>query len=135
MAGVSFSSNVRHGCLVVALSGDLDVRQAADTVSTLTAAAAADTRIIVDLAGLTFLDCAGLAALVSVRKQARQAGGELLLAAPSQQVARLLFLTGLIAALPVSASVAEAIDSARRTSRPSGREGSLAGRGNVPRAL
>ena len=40
-----------------------------------------DARIIVDLAALEFIDCCALGALGRVRAQARQAGGDLLLAA------------------------------------------------------
>ena len=58
-----------------------------------------------DLAELSFIDCAGLAALASARREARKAGGDLLLAAAAQPVARLLSLTG---ELPVFASVSEA---------------------------
>ena len=43
-----------------------------------------------------------------VRAQARQAGGDLLLAAPRGQVRRILTLTGLIDVFSVHASVAEA---------------------------
>jgi hypothetical protein len=46
--------------------------------------------------------------MVSAWKQARQAGGDLLLAAPQQLVLRLLSLTDLTGLLPVFASVARA---------------------------
>jgi anti-sigma B factor antagonist len=80
----------------------------------LTAVAARQRDIIVDLAGLEFIDSSGVAALVRGRRQARYAGGELLLAAPQQQVLRVLTLTRLIDVFPVHASVAEAACSAGR---------------------
>jgi hypothetical protein len=59
----------------------------------------------VDLEGLAFIDCSGLSAMASAWKQARQAGGDLRLAAPQQPVLRLLSLTDLTGLLPVFASV------------------------------
>jgi hypothetical protein len=49
-----------------------------------------------------------VAALVRGRNLARQAGGDLLLAAPRQQVLRVLTLTRLVDVFPVHATVAEA---------------------------
>ena len=54
------------------------------------------------------------------RKQARHAGGNLLLAAPQQQVRRVLALTRLIDVFPVHAGVGEAADSAGRPRRAAG---------------
>ena len=64
--------------------------------------------------------------MVHGRKQARLAGGELLLAAPQPQVLRVLTLTHLIDIFGVSASVDEAAGSVRRSlrrGRPAGDRG------------
>lgn len=53
----------------------------------------------------------GIAALVRGRKQARHAEGDLLLAAPQQQVLRPLALTRLIDVFSIHASVDEAAES------------------------
>ncbi|NJL93958.1 MAG: STAS domain-containing protein [Anaerolineae bacterium] len=45
-------------------------------------------RFLVDLRGLEFLDSAGLAALVSLLKRARQLGGDVVLVAPTHEEAR-----------------------------------------------
>jgi anti-anti-sigma regulatory factor len=74
----------------------------------LEAAAAPGSRVIVDLEGLAFVDCSGLSAVVSAWKQARQADGDLWLAAPQQLVLRLLCLTGVTGLLPVFASLDQA---------------------------
>jgi anti-anti-sigma factor len=66
----------------------------------------------VDLAALEFINCYALGALGRVRAQARQAGGDLLLAAPRGQVRRILTLTGLIDVFSVHASVEEAVRAA-----------------------
>ncbi len=112
MASVSLSTREYGGHVVVALCGELDVVDAANVMAVLAAAAARDPRIIVDLAALEFIDCYALGELGRVRAQARQAGGDLLLAAPRGQVRRILTLTGLIDVFSVHASVEEAVRTA-----------------------
>jgi anti-sigma B factor antagonist len=102
------------GPAVVALRGELDVAEAASVAAALAAVAARDRAVIVDLAGLEFIDSSGVAALVLVRAQARRAGGDLLVAAPQDQVTRVLTLTRLIDVFSVHASVEQAADSAGR---------------------
>jgi anti-sigma B factor antagonist len=114
MAMVDLGSCDDGGYAVVALHGELDVTGAASVIAALTAAAAGNPRIIVDLAALEYIDCYSLGALGRVRAQARQAGGDLLLAAPRGLVRRLLDLTGLIGVFAVHASVAEACGAAMR---------------------
>jgi anti-anti-sigma factor len=101
------------GHVVVALNGYLDVVNAESVMAVLAAAVARDLRIIVDLAALEFIDCCALGALGRVRAQARQAGGDLLLAAPRGPVRRILALTGLIDVFSVHASVEDAVRIAR----------------------
>ncbi len=101
--------------VLVALRGELDVTDAASAAVALSALAARDCEIIVDLAGLEYIDSSGLAALVLARRHARQAGGDLLLAAPQQQVLRLLTLTRLIEVFGVHASVDKVASSAERS--------------------
>jgi anti-anti-sigma factor len=83
----------------------------------LVAAVGRELRIIVDLAALEFIDCSGVAALARGRRQARQAGGDLLLAAPQRRVLRVLAITRLAGEFPVYASVEEAAGSAGRSRR------------------
>src|SRR5487761_1672484 len=108
MPGVDLSTRECDGQVVVALHGQLDITAAASVAAALTAVAAREPRIIVDLAGLELTDSSGVAALVRGRNLARRAGGELLLAAPRQQVLRVLTLTRLIDVFPLYATVAEA---------------------------
>lgn len=113
MVNISASSRQRLGCVVVALREELDISDATRMAGALSAAAASGSRIMVDLAGLTFIDCSSLHALVSARKQARQAGGDLVLASPRQPVARLVSLTDLIELPPAFASVKQAANGSR----------------------
>ena len=117
MFGVDLSTSECGGHVVVALRGELDLAGAAGVAAALVAVAARKPEIVVDLAGLEFIDSSGVAALARGRKHARHAGGELLLAAPRQQVLRVLTLTRLIDVFPVHASVEEAASSAGRLPR------------------
>jgi anti-anti-sigma factor len=84
----------------------------------LAAVAARNLEIIVDLSSLDFIDSSGVAALARGRKHARHAGGDLVLAAPQQQVLRVLTLTRLAEIFHVHASVDEAAASARHSELP-----------------
>lgn len=107
MLRVDLSTPEGCGPVVAALRGELDAAAAAGAETAL-AAAARGSWVVADLAGLEFIDCSGMAALARVREQARQAGGDLLLAAAREQVLRLLILTGLIGVFSVHASTGQA---------------------------
>jgi anti-sigma B factor antagonist len=88
MISVDLSTRECDGRVVVALRGELDITDAVSVAAALAAVAAREPEIIVDLAGLEFIDCSGVAALARGRTQARHAGGDLRLAAAQQQVLR-----------------------------------------------
>lgn len=67
-------------------------------------------RVVVDLSGTEFIDSSGLGALISGLKVARQAGGDLRIAAPNRQATTVLELTNLNRVLPVYASPEGAFD-------------------------
>ena len=117
MISVDLSTSECDGKAVVALRGELDMADAASVAAALAAVAARQPEIIVDLSLLEFIDSSGVAALARGRKLARHAGGDLLLAAPQQQVLRVLVLTRLIEVFSVQASVDEAAGNGR-SSRP-----------------
>jgi anti-sigma B factor antagonist len=121
MPGTDLSTRDCDGHVVVTLSGELDMLDAGRVAAGLAAAAARAPQVIVDLAGLQFIDCSGITALVRGRKLARHAGGELRLAAPQPQVLLVLTVTRLVGVIPVHASVAEAAAMAapgRRAAEP-----------------
>ncbi|GAA2871766.1 STAS domain-containing protein [Pseudonocardia halophobica] len=64
--------------------------------------------IVVDLAATDFIDSSGLGALVGGLKTARQAGGDLRIARPTEQVRTVLQLTNLDRVLRPAASVRDA---------------------------
>jgi anti-sigma B factor antagonist len=84
------------GIAVLRLSGKLNMVSAAsvrETVASLVGAGS--TRVVVDLADVDFLDSSGLGALVSGLKSTRQAGGDLRIASPGEQVRLVLRLTNM----------------------------------------
>ncbi len=112
MFSMDLGSGESGGHAVVALYGELDLVDAAAVAAALRAVAAREPRIIVDLAGLEFIDASGIAALLRGRRHARNAGGDLLLAAPQRLVRRVLAILWEGGGFAVHASVAEAAASA-----------------------
>jgi len=101
-----------RGQAVVTLRGELDLASTPAAASHLiTAVAACGPSVIVDLASLESIGYSGLAILVRMLKWTRGSGGHLTLAAPQQQVRRVLEATGLIDVFAVYASVEEAASS------------------------
>jgi anti-sigma B factor antagonist len=70
------------------------------------------THIVVDLAETDFIDSSGLGALVAGLKTARQAGGDLRIARPTEQVKTVLALTNLDRVLRPAASIKGAFGAA-----------------------
>jgi anti-sigma B factor antagonist len=118
MFNVDLSTREYAGYGVVALRGELDVADAPGVAAYLTSAAVYGPRIVVDLAGLDFIDAAGLGVLVRVLKRARRSGGDLPLAAPQELVRKVLTVTGLIDVFSVYPSVEQAVRGAEEAQRP-----------------
>lgn len=96
---------------VVRLIGELD----ADDAPTVRALLAEQVlrgpgSLVVDLSRLTFIDSAGLAALVAAHKGTRSAGTSLVLAAPTPAVVKVLAITGLSAVLMTAPTVEHALE-------------------------
>jgi anti-sigma B factor antagonist len=82
-----------HTLLVV--SGELDLATAPQLSRALDAASSEGPATVhLDLSGITFIDCAGLQALVLGRRAARGRGRDLLVRRTSRRVDRLCSLTG-----------------------------------------
>lgn len=123
MTSVELRTRACGDHLVVALRAELDICQAAATIAAIAGRGPGRAHsVIVDLHALDFMDCAALRALARAQQEARQAGGQVLLAAPAGTLARMLGLTGLGEVLGVHASVASALASAAQW-RPPGDPG------------
>ena len=66
-------------------------------------------KIVVDLSGVTFVDSSGLGALVAGLKSARQASGDLRIAAPPEQTVAVLKLTSLDRVFRIYPTVEDAV--------------------------
>lgn len=68
--------------------------------------------IVVDLAGVSFMDSTGLGILVGCLKRVKEREGSLALAGPQRPVMRVLTITGLSRVFPIHESVAQATGAA-----------------------
>lgn len=101
------------GAVVVRPEGRLDMVAAPALRKELHALAGdGAVRVVVDLGGTEFIDSSGLGALISGLKAARQAGGDLRIAAPTTQVETVLALTNLNRVLRTYPSADTAFDDA-----------------------
>ncbi len=100
----------RDGAVIVRLAGELDLYNAEDVRTALTQAIdTAPRRIVVDLAGVEFVDSTALSVLLEAR--ARLGEDAFLLAAPQLETRRTLQVSGLDRHLPVHDSVDDALAS------------------------
>ena len=98
-----------EGVAVVKLAGRLDFTSVTDARDQFASAIAAGHRkLIVDLSKVEFVDSAGLGSLIGGMRAARQAGGDLRIANPSEQAKMLLSLTSLDQVLKVHPTIKEA---------------------------
>jgi anti-anti-sigma factor len=67
-------------------------------------------RLVVDLGDVTFVDSSGLGSIIAGLKAARQAGGDLRIARPNQQVLLVLDLTSLDRVLRPYGTLEEALE-------------------------
>ncbi len=85
----------RGAWLVIAAPRRLDTNTAPEFLERCLESAKANPRLTLDLTGTVFLASAGMAALLKLHKQTREAGGELRLAGCASEVARALELARL----------------------------------------
>jgi anti-sigma B factor antagonist len=99
----------RDGVAVLVPEGDLDLAAVPKLKEELEQSIQGAQHTVVDLSRTTFLDSSGIGALVSAGSQAREAGGSLRLAAPRDEVLRVLDLTQVNTVLATYATLDEAI--------------------------
>jgi anti-sigma B factor antagonist len=89
--------------VTVVLDGEIDIATAPAIRRFLMAAiSGGDVDLAVDMSGVTFIGAAGIGVLVAAANRTREAGGGLLLLAPSPQVRRLLGILHLEKFLPAA---------------------------------
>jgi len=83
------------GSVRISAHGELDLATASALDAALRECSReAPTRLVVDLSDVPFIDAAGLRVLIAARRRQDEASGELVIASPSRQVARLLQIAG-----------------------------------------
>jgi anti-sigma B factor antagonist len=96
---------------VISPRGRLDLMAASQLRALVTdSVGAGSNRLVVDLADTQFMDSSGLGALIAGLKTTRQAGGDLRIARPTEQVLMVLELTQMNTVLRPYPSVEAALD-------------------------
>jgi anti-sigma B factor antagonist len=106
-----------RGVAVLIIEGEHDLEAAPDLRKELSALIAEDSALVVDLSSATFIDSSVVTLLVDAHHEAEQKGNGFAAALPSntaEGVRRVIEVTGLAEALPIEATVAEAVASVRR---------------------
>ena len=99
-----------HGAAIVRVNGDLDLATGDDVVQAVavalvghTRSGAAEAEVQLDLSGVSFIDCAGLSALLRARRSAASHGWAVRVVAMSPEVRQLLDLSGTLELLSAPA--------------------------------
>ena len=103
--GVILCVRPGDGGTIVAVSGEVDVcTEAPLQQALLRIIRERSARLMLDLSGVWFMDCAGLRALLATRRRAESRGGRMRLIAASAAVRRIIELTGAQEALAAERS-------------------------------
>ena len=123
VGGLSVSSRSECGCVIAALSGELDIACApALREKLLGSLRPAASRLVIDLSRVSYADANGLAVLVGTGRRAGLLGGFSRLAAPTAEVDTVLRITGLHRQLDIFPTVQAAITNpGRGQRRPDGK--------------
>jgi anti-sigma B factor antagonist len=105
--GDELSVTVRRerGVVIAGVTGDIDMSTVAGLRERLFELADSGQPLIVDLNRITFIDSAGLGALVGAARRADAHGGSLHAVCSRPQTRKLLWLTGVDRRIPLTATV------------------------------
>lgn len=104
-----------NGCTVCRPIGELDAFTVSQFRQAL-AELASTPKLLIDLAGVPFVDSAGLGALIGGIRRVRELGGDVAVACPRPTLTRLLHTTGFDRIVTVASSVDEAAKSFNESS-------------------
>ena len=94
-----------RGVVIVAVTGDVDISTVTRLRERLSELTDGGQTLIVDLNRVTFIDSAGLGALVGAARRAAAHGGSLHAVCARPQTRKLLWLTGVDRRIPLAATV------------------------------
>ena len=101
-----------RGVVIAAVTGEIDISTVAQLRERLFELADNGGTLIVDLDRVTFIDSAGLGALVGTSRRAAERGGTLRAVCTQPQTRKLLWMTGVDRRIPLEASLDEALAAA-----------------------
>jgi anti-anti-sigma factor len=96
--------------MVLDIKGEVDAATAQDMGQLLKGLLAqGHRRIIIDFSEMTFISSAGVRELLYAHREAEQLGGELRIAAPTDQIRRILEISGVSMLMKISKELKESI--------------------------
>jgi anti-anti-sigma factor len=107
-----FSINIETvGCVAVCrIHGEIDSASASSLREAM-GALASFRRVVLDFAGVPFIDSAGLGTVIGGTRRVREAGGAIVLCSPRRSIDRLLHTVGMDRILPIVDTLAHALES------------------------
>ena len=109
-----------RGVVIAAVTGEIDISTVAQLRVRLFDLADSGGTLIVDLNRVTFIDSAGLGALVGTARRVAEHGGSLHAVCSQPQPRRLLWMTGVDRRIPLAATVDEVLMSQAASRNGSG---------------
>lgn len=110
--GLVITTEQRGVVAVIHLKGEVDLHTCGDLRTTLQRLTeSAQTKIVVDMSAVPYIDSAGLGVLVDAQRRARETSGELCLAGAAPFVVRALEITRLIRIFRTADTVDDAVKS------------------------
>jgi len=109
-AELRLSTETSEGLAIVRVTGDFDLSNVQIFEAELEQTLPADL-VVIELAACTFLDSSAMRTLVRAQRRVADAGGRLVLVAPSQPAKRVLDIAALDRFIPVAATLADAVTS------------------------
>lgn len=103
------AKDLQPGCRDIQIEGELDLAVAGQLDEVLTAAVSECKCVLVGLARCSFIDSSGIAVILRAHSRMQEDGNRLAVYAPTDQVQRILSMTGLTANGLVFPSAEEAI--------------------------
>ncbi len=94
-----------RGVVIAAVTGEIDISTVAPLRERLLELADSGGTLIIDLNRVTFIDSAGLGALVGTARRAAEHGGSLHAVCAQRQTRKLLWMTGVDRRIPLAATV------------------------------
>jgi anti-sigma B factor antagonist len=98
-----------RGVVIAAVTGEIDISTAAQLRERLFELADSGGTLIVDLNRVTFIDSAGLGALVRTARRIAEHGGSLHAVCSRPQTRKLLWMTGVDRRIPLATTVDEVL--------------------------